>query len=111
MFKLTEAAAAVASRDHNEKQFFTAVGTALGLNLLQDRKLLAVPVPAAIAAQMRPILSALEQINKQIQVYINSKPANEKVALAGHAKIYAMGTHANKLFDRAGLRECGSTQA
>jgi hypothetical protein len=98
------------------KKDYRAYGVALGklliLNLNQDRRIEAVPVPTPLAAQMAPIIARLKKIDMHTELALLSARQGDTTALA--AELNAIGTLAKPLnaqFDKAGLRDCGSNQS
>jgi hypothetical protein len=98
------------------KKDYHAYGVALGrlliLNLKQDRRIEAVPVPPPLKAQMAPIIARLKKIDTQTELALLSARQGDTTALA--AELNAIGTLAKPLnaqFDKTGLRDCGSNQS
>jgi hypothetical protein len=94
---------------------YVAWGVALGrlllLDLEQDRRIEAVPVPAALTARMKTILTRMRTIDGHIRAAIADAGAGKSQAmLAELLKIGDLAKPLNAQLDAAGLKDCGSNQ-
>jgi hypothetical protein len=94
---------------------YVAWGVALGrlllLDLEQDRRIEAVPVPAALTTRMKPILARMLTIDGHIGATIADAGAGKSQAmLAELLKIGDLAKPLNAQLDAAGLKDCGSNQ-
>jgi len=100
---------ALAKKDY--RAYGVALGELLILNLGQDRKIEAVPVPVALKPQMTPIIARLKKIDTHTQLALLRARQGDTTGLA--AELDAIGALAkplNAVLDKAGLRDCGSNQ-
>ena len=89
-----------------------ALGTLLRLDLAQDAKIESTPVPAALRAQMTPILSTLKTIDGHARAAIARAVAGDGAGMVAELdKISPLAKTLNKRLDAAGLRDCGSNQS
>jgi hypothetical protein len=106
-----EADALAAKRANNVHRLFYDLGYAVALALREDRAIEAMPVPGALQAQMRPILSAFKRVDTHATRFIADAQANDlNGALAELKPIDSLSAPMNRLLDRAGLPDCGSRQ-
>jgi len=105
-----------AMKDALARKDYLAYGISLGqlliLNLTQDRKIEAVPVPLPLKSQMAPIISRLKKIDAHTQLALLHARQNDSTGLA--TELTTIGTLAKPLnaqLDKAGLRDCGSNQS
>jgi hypothetical protein len=88
-----------------------ALGKLLVLNLAQDSRIEAVPVPAALKPRMTPILTRMKTIDGHTNAAIAAARAGNSQALL--RELTAIGSLAKPLngqLDAAGLKDCGSNQ-
>ena len=87
------------------------LGKLLLINLRQDARIEAIPVPVAMRTQMAAIFRVLRQIDSHARLGI-AKAANRDSAglLAELDTIGRIAKPLNGQLDRAGLRDCGSNQ-
>ncbi len=89
-----------------------AIGQLLLLGLAEDAKIESTPVPAAMRAQMAPILSRLKAIDVHARLAITKAAAGDANGMGAElTKIGQLSTGLNKRTDAAGLRDCGSNQS
>jgi len=89
-----------------------ALGTLLRLDLAQDAKIESAPVPAALRAQMTPILTTLETIDGHARAAIAKAVSGDGAGMAAElGRIAPLAKTLNKRLDAAGLRDCGSNQS
>lgn len=104
-----------AMKDALARKDYRAYGVALGelliLNLSQDRKIEAVPVPLPLKPQLTPIIARLKKIDAHTQLALLRARQSDSTGLA--TELTTIGTLAKPLnaeLDKAGLRDCGSNQ-
>jgi len=89
-----------------------AIGKLLALGLAEDAKIEAAPVPAALQAQVAPILSRLKAIDAHARLAIAKAAAGDAAGMGAElSAIQRLGTGLNRQTDAAGLRDCGSNQS
>jgi hypothetical protein len=105
-----------AMKDALAKKDYQAYGVVLGelliLNLSQDRKIEAVPVPPPLKPQLAPIIARLKKIDAHTQLALLRARQSDSTGLA--TELTTIGTLAKPLnaqLDKAGLRDCGSNQS
>ena len=101
--------AALARKDY--RAYGVALGELLILNLSQDRKIEAVPVPLPLKLQLTPIIARLKKIDAHTQLALLRARQSDSTGLA--TELTTIGTLAKPLnaeLDKAGLRDCGSNQ-
>jgi len=89
-----------------------ALGKLLVLNLAQDSRIEAVPVPTALKPKMTPILTRMKSIDRHTNAAIGAARAGNSQALL--RELTAIGNLAKPLngqLDAAGLKDCGSNQS
>jgi hypothetical protein len=100
---------AIARKDY--QAYGVALGELLILNLSQDRKIEAVPVPLPLKPQLAPIIARLKKIDAHTQLALLRARQSDSTGLA--TELTTIGTLAKPLnaeLDKAGLRDCGSNQ-
>ena len=101
---------AIAKKDY--RAYGVALGELLILNLSQDRKIEAVPVPLLLKRQMTPIIVRLKKIDAHTQLALLRARQSDTTGLT--TELNAIATLAKPLnaqLDKAGLRDCGSNQS
>ena len=89
-----------------------ALGKLLVLNLAQDSRIEAVPVPTALKTKLAPILARLKKIDAHTRTALADARAGKSQALLSELlTIGELAKPLNKQLDAAGLRDCGSNQA
>ena len=107
-----EAALSKAQKANDGRALGVAIGQLLGLGLAEDAKIEGTPVPAAMRAQMTPILSLLKVVDGHARLAIARAAAGDANGLSAElTKIGQVGATLNKRLDAAGLRDCGSNQS
>ena len=102
-------AAAEKAKDYQAYGF--ALGKLIVLQLAEDRKLEAVPVPAPLQWQMTRILTRLKQVDTHLRRSLTAATAGDNAGLLAELNtVKKLGTPLNSWLDAAGLRECGSKQ-
>ncbi len=110
--KQAESQVTAAQKAGDAKAAAYAFGQLLGLALAEDTKLEAVPVPAALASQVAPILRISKSIDVHARISIARFGAGDvNGGVAELTKIGQLAAPLNKMFDGAGLRDCGSNQS
>jgi hypothetical protein len=103
---------AAAQKARDAQAYGLALGKLIVLQLAEDRKVEAVPVPPAVRATMTPILTRMKQIDSHLRKTLNAAIAGDNAGLVAELKIVArLGKPLNGWLDAAGLRECGSKQS
>jgi len=111
-FKQVEANLRRAVSTKDPKLLASALGQGLALNLKQDAYIERVPVPAAMHAQMVPTLRLLRAVDKHARLaLLDANTRNIQGFMAEVKAIERAVRVLNKRLDRAGLRDCGSSQA
>jgi hypothetical protein len=111
-FKQVEANLKRAVRTRDPKLLASALGQGLALNLKQDAYIERVPVPAALHAQMTPILRLLRTVDRHARLALLDANAQNLHAFMTEVKAIDRALPVlNGRLDRAGLRDCGSGQA
>jgi hypothetical protein len=106
-----EADALAAKRANNVHRLFYDLGYAVALALREDHAIEAIPVPAALQAQMGPILRVFRRVDGHATRFIADAQANDlNGALAELKPIDSLSAPTNRMLDRAGLPDCGSRQ-
>jgi hypothetical protein len=111
-FKQVEANLRRAVSTKDPKLLASALGQGLALNLKQDAYIEKVPAPAAMRAQMVPTLRLLRTVDKHARLALFD--ANTRNIQGFMTEVKAIDRAlpvVNKRLDRAGLRDCGSSQA
>jgi hypothetical protein len=110
--KKLEAAMKQAETKKDYRAYGVALGELLILNLSQDRRIEAVPVPRPLKAQMRPILARLKKIDAHTNLaLLRARQGNSKGLAAELNAIAKLAKPLNAQLDKAGLRDCGSNQS
>ncbi len=103
---------AAAEKAKDGQAYGVALGKLIVLQLAEDRKVEAVPVPAALRATMTPILTRMKQIDSHLRRTLNAAIAGDNAGLVAELKtVGRIGKPLNGWLDAAGLRECGSKQS
>jgi hypothetical protein len=101
-----------AQKENDARALGVALGQLLVLGLAEDAKIERMPVPAAMLAQMTPILSRLKTIDSHARLAISKAAAGDGNGMAAElTKIGRLSSGLNKRTDAAGLRDCGSNQS
>jgi len=111
-FKQVEANLRRAVSTKDPKLLASALGQGLVLNLRQDAYIEKVPVPTALRTQMVPTLRLLRTVDKDARLALFD--ANTRNIQGFKTEVKAIDRTlpvVNKRLDRAGLRDCGSSQA
>ncbi|HVN59962.1 MAG TPA: hypothetical protein VMT59_01780 [Gaiellaceae bacterium] len=110
--KQAEAQITAAQKANDAKAAAYAFGQLLGLALAEDVRIEAVPVPAALTSQIAPILRIMKSIDAHARISIAKFGAGDVNGGAAElTKIGQLAAPLNKMYDGAGLRDCGSNQS
>jgi hypothetical protein len=109
--KVQEAAMTRAQKNNQAVAYGVALGKLLVLQLAEDRGIEAKPVPAALKTTMTPILTRLKKADALIhEALIAATNGDSATMLSDLRSLLTLGKPMNRLFDAAGLRDCGSNQ-
>jgi hypothetical protein len=110
-FKKLEAAMAKAQKANDGKAYGVALGKFLVLGLVEDTRVERVAVPAALSAQMAPILTRFKKIDVHLRAALAKAEAGDPKGMSAQlSAASAIGAGLNAKLDAAGLRDCGSNQ-
>ena len=110
--KKLEAQMTKAQASNDPVAYGVALGRLLLLNLEQDRRIEAMPVPPALKTQMTPILTRLKSIDAHSRAALTAARAgNSKAMVTQLLTIGDLAKPLNRQLDAAGLRDCGSNQS
>jgi len=111
-FKQVEANLKKAVSTKDPRLLASALGQGLALNLKQDAYIERLPVPAAMRAQMVPILRLLRTVDRHARLALLDANAQNVQAFKTEVRAIDRALPVlNGRLDRAGLRDCGSSQA
>jgi hypothetical protein len=111
-FKQVEANLKRAVSTKDAKLLANALGQGLALNLKQDAYIERVPVPAVMRTQMVPTLRLLRTVDRHARLALLDANTRDVQGFMAEVKaIDRIVSVLNKRLDRAGLRDCGSSQA
>jgi len=100
-----------ATKTKDGRAYGLALGQALALALQQDRRVEAVPVPAALKPQVTPILTLMRKIDTEVRLALDRAIAGDTNGMVTRLKAVSRQTKPlNAMLDAAGLRDCGSNQ-
>jgi hypothetical protein len=103
---------AAAAKAKDGQAYGTALGKLIVLQLTEDRKVEAVPVPAALRASMTRILTRMKQLDSHLRKSLTDAIAGDNAGLVAELKtVSTLSKPLNGWLDAAGLRECGSKQS
>jgi hypothetical protein len=103
---------AAAEKAKDSQAYGVALGKLIILQLTEDRKVEAVPVPAALRGQMTPILTRLRQIDGHLRKTLTDAMAGNSAGMLAELKLVSqLSKPLNGWLDAAGLRECGTKQS
>jgi len=89
-----------------------ALGKLIVLQIGEDRKVEAVPVPAAMQVQMTPILNRMKQLDVHLRKIVIDAMAGDNAGMVSELKLVSkLSKPMNGWLDAAGLRECGTKQS
>lgn len=111
-FKADQRAMQNATKAKDWKAFGYALGHYLALALAQDRQIENTPVPSAMRTQMTPIQRLLKMADGHARLALRKGAMGDARGMVAELdKISKLAQPLNGLFDRAGLRDCGSNQS
>jgi hypothetical protein len=109
--KTQERAMTAAQKANDLQAYGRALGKLLLYTLQEDSKIETTPVPAAMHAQMTPIIATLKKADAHIRTAIRDAVNNDPRGLAAQLKAAGdVASGLNAKLDAAGLRDCGSRQ-
>jgi len=101
-----------ANKAKDGQAYGIALGKLIVLQLTEDRKIEAVPVPAAMRAPMTPILTRMKLLDSHLRKSLTDAIAGNNAAMLSELKLVSsLSKPLNGWLDAAGLRECGSKQS
>jgi hypothetical protein len=110
-FKKLEATMSQAQKANDQQAYGLALGKLLVLSLVQDARIEKEPIPAALHAQMTPIVTRFKKIDLHVRAALAAAQANDPKGMSTQLKAaVTVGTGFNATLDAAGLRDCGSNQ-
>jgi hypothetical protein len=102
---------AAAEQAKDGHAYGVALGKLIVLQLTEDRKVEAVPVPAALKVQMTRILTRLKLLDGHLRKSLTDAMAGDNAGMLAELKLVSqLGKPVNGWLDAAGLRECGTKQ-
>jgi hypothetical protein len=102
---------AAAEQAQDGQAYGIALGKLIVLQLTEDRKVEAVPVPAALRVTMTRILTRMKQLDGHLRKSLTDAMAGDNAGMLSELKLVSqLGKPLNAWLDAAGLRECGSKQ-
>jgi hypothetical protein len=103
---------ASAQSSGDAQAFGLALGRLLVLQLAEDARIEAVPVPPALRGQMAPILARMKILDAHARSTITAARSGDGTTMVAQLKqIERLSKPMNRWLDGAGLRECGSKQS
>jgi hypothetical protein len=110
-FKKYEAQLAATQQSGDARTWGYVLGELLGNALLQDSQIERALVPPALAPRMTAIIGRLRQADQHIRLFLGaSGRADAQTMGAEWTKLGKIVSPLNRMFDTAGLRDCGSNQ-
>jgi hypothetical protein len=101
-----------ALKANDANAFGVALAHMIRLTLAQDAAIVQTPVPAAMRAQMKPILGLFRAADVHLRRAAKfGSTGNVRGVLAELQRTSKLTPELNRRLDRAGLRDCGSNQA
>ena len=101
-----------AEKAKNSQAYGIALGQLIVVQLAEDRKIEAVPVPAALRVQMARILARMKLLDGHLRKSVNDAMAGNNAGLLAELKLVSqLSKPLNGWLDAAGLRECGTKQS
>jgi hypothetical protein len=103
---------AAANKAKDSHAYGVALGHLIVLQLTEDRKIEAVPVPATLGVQMTRILARMKLLDTHLRTSLTDAMAGDSAGMLNELKLVsALSKPMNSWLDAAGLRECGSKQS
>ena len=101
-----------AGKTKDSQAYGIALGKLIVLQLTEDRKIEAVPVPAALRVSMTRILTRMKQLDTHLRKSLTDAMAGNNAGMLNELKLVStLSKPMNGWLDAAGLRECGSKQS
>jgi hypothetical protein len=101
-----------ADKAKDSQAYGIALGKLIVLQLAEDRKIEAVPVPASLRVQMTRILTRMKQLDSHLRKSLTDAMAGDNAGLLAELNLVnKLSKPLNGWLDAAGLRECGSKQS
>jgi hypothetical protein len=102
---------AAANKAKDSQAYGIALGHLMVLQLTEDRKIQAVPVPAALRVPMTRILTRMKLLDTHLRASLSDAMAGDSAGMLNELKLVsALSKPMNGWLDAAGLRECGTKQ-
>jgi hypothetical protein len=109
--KVQEAAMSRAGTNNEPQAYGVALGKLLVLQLAEDKRIEATPVPAALKTTMAPLLARLKKADALVREALVAAANGDTATMLTDLRTLAnLAKPLNRLFDAAGLRDCGSKQ-
>jgi hypothetical protein len=103
---------AAAEKAQDAHAYGIALGKLIALQLAEDRKVEAVPVPAALHVTMTRILTRMKQLDGHLRQSLTKALAGDNAGMVAELNLVSkLAKPLNGWLDAAGLRECGSKQS
>jgi hypothetical protein len=99
-----------AQKAHDAYNWGRDLGAIINLGLAQDAEIRSTAVPAGMSTTVGPILDMLRRVDTHAQLALLDAASGSTAWLTEMATIGKLSRPLNTLFDRAGLRDCGSNQ-
>ena len=101
-----------AEKAKDGQAYGVALGKLIVLQLTEDQKIEAVPVPAALRVSMTRILTRMKQLDTHLRKSLTDAMAGDNAGMLNELKLVStLSKPMNGWLDAAGLRECGSKQS
>lgn len=109
--KQLESAMAQAQKAKDAQSYGVALGQLMVTGLAEDMQIERVAIPAALQAQVGPLMARLKVVDGHVRAALLAARAGDAQTMAAELKaVGATTTTLNAKFDAAGLRDCGSNQ-
>jgi len=99
-----------AQQEHDAYNWGRDLGVLLNLGLAQDATIRRTAVPATLGPTIEPILSILSKIDAHAQLALAEAAKGSTGWIAEMQAIGPLTGPLDRMFDGAGLRDCGSNQ-
>jgi len=101
-----------AEKVKDSQAYGIALGHLIVLQLTEDKKIEAVPVPTALRVSMTRILTRMKQLDTHLRKSLTDAMAGNNTGMLNELKLVStLSKPMNGWLDAAGLRECGSKQS
>lgn len=109
--KQVESAMAQARKANDARNYGRALGEIMLLGLAEDLQIEHVAIPAALQAQVAPIMARLKIVDAHVRAALVAARAGQATTMNAELKaVGTLGKPLNAKLDAAGLRDCGSNQ-